>query len=75
MPKVSPSMWAAPEASSRSMIGGNQGRAAAASTIVTIQASSLVSAESAPWAMVCVRAPTARNMSRSTSTYSPCLLP
>ena len=49
-------MWAAPEASSRSMIGGNQGRAAASSTIVTIQASSLASADSAPWAMARVRA-------------------
>ena len=65
--KVSGSKRGAPEASSRSMMGGNHGRAAASSMMVATQVSSFLGAVPGPSAMARTRAPTARNMSRSTS--------
>ena len=54
--KVSASKCGAPAASSRSMIGGNQGRAAASSTSAPTHASSLSSAVPGPSAMARARA-------------------
>ena len=64
---VSGSKRGAPEASSRSMMGGNQGRAAASWMIVATQRSSFSGAVPGPSAMPRALALTARNMSRSTS--------
>jgi hypothetical protein len=49
--KVSGSTWAPPDASSRSMIGGNHGRAAASATTVAIQVSIFSDAVPGPSAM------------------------